>query len=260
MSERDRLTPIDLRTQCRRPMALGNLGVLTVEEMDAVPAAIAVRNVWGVGKRIAPKRFSTASISISRTGSPGSRMPSQARNVMISRSQQFIMSTDKPKPPATKASPSAGAAGAAAVGPTPAAARSGGASEKSPPLDDANGPSAKGGGVSPARHEGHLLQMLGQILEVDIADVSARLPEMIQSAAAGRTHLIRSGTGVDAPLAVLIGVSEFRRVLREPTEPAPSGRTMGKLLASLPYWGMNLPALRAEPLEHDGLPQARLPK
>src|SRR6218665_1154186 len=38
----------------------------------------------------APKRFSTASMSISRTGSPGRPLPGQARHAMTSRSQQSL--------------------------------------------------------------------------------------------------------------------------------------------------------------------------
>lgn len=104
-----------------------------------------------------------------------------------------------------------------------------------------------------------LLSALGPMSEVNITDARAQMPKLIRSSVSGRVYLIGNAKSADSPPAVLIGMAELERVVREAAQPAP-GRTLGEVLASLPFSGMKLKPLRAQPLPDDGLPVAHLPR
>ena len=104
-----------------------------------------------------------------------------------------------------------------------------------------------------------LLNALGPLFEVNITDGRTQMPKMIRSCVGGKVYLIGNANGADSPPAVLIGIAELERVVKEVAKPVPS-RTFGELRASLPFSGMKLRPLLAEPLVNDGLPVAVLPR
>ena len=104
-----------------------------------------------------------------------------------------------------------------------------------------------------------LLNALGPLFEVNITDGRTQMPKMIRSCVGGKVYLIGNANGADSPPAVLIGIAELERVVKEVAKPVPS-RTFGELRASLPFSGMKLRPLLAEPLANDGLPVAVLPR
>ena len=96
------------------------------------------------------------------------------------------------------------------------------------------------------------------MVEVNITDARTQMPKMIRSSVGGKVYLNGNAKSGNAPPAVLIGMAELERVVQEAAKPAPN-RTLGEVLASLPFSGMELRPLRAKPLPNDGLPMARLP-
>ena len=94
---------------------------------------------------------------------------------------------------------------------------------------------------------------------MNISDARARLPKMIRESVMGRTYLIGSARNADAPSAVLIGVSKLDEVVQEVAQSG-SSRTLGDILDSLPFSGMELRSPLVEPLPGAGLPTLRLPK
>jgi hypothetical protein len=104
-----------------------------------------------------------------------------------------------------------------------------------------------------------LLRALGPLFEVNITDARTQMPKMIRSSVGGKVFLIGNAKSTDSPPAVLIGMAELERVVQEAAKPAP-GRTLGDVLASLPFSGMELRPLRSEPLPGDSLPMAHLPR
>jgi hypothetical protein len=101
-----------------------------------------------------------------------------------------------------------------------------------------------------------LRHALGELVTVSIADARTRMPKMIRSSATGHTFLISNARVSDAPSAVLIGLDELNRVLAEPV----GTRTLGEVLATLPFSGMELTPPTAATPPGAGLPTARLPK
>ena len=112
---------------------------------------------------------------------------------------------------------------------------------------------------SKALFSDRLLSALGPLFEVNITDARTQMPKMIRSSVGGKVYLIGNPKSADSPPAVLIGMAELERVVQEVAKLAPS-RTMGEVLASLPFSGMELRPLRAQPLPNDGLPMAHLPR
>ena len=104
-----------------------------------------------------------------------------------------------------------------------------------------------------------LLSALGPLIEVNITDARTQMPKIIRSCVGGKVYLIGNAKSADSPRAVLIGMAELERVVKEAAKPVPS-RTFGELRASLPFSGMELRPLRAEPLPNDGLPMVHLPR
>ena len=104
-----------------------------------------------------------------------------------------------------------------------------------------------------------LLSALGPLSEVNITDARAQMPKMIRSSVGGKVFLIGNAKNADSPPAVLIGMAELERVVKEVAKPV-SGRTFGELRASLPFSGMKLLPLLAEPLPNDDLPVVFLPR
>jgi hypothetical protein len=102
-----------------------------------------------------------------------------------------------------------------------------------------------------------LLSALGPLLEVNITDARSQIPKMIRSSVGGKVYLIGNAKSADSPTAVLIGMAELERVVQEVARTSPS-RTLGEVLATLPFSGMKLQPLRAKPLPNDGLPMAHL--
>lgn len=104
-----------------------------------------------------------------------------------------------------------------------------------------------------------LQKAIGPMMVINITNARAQIPKMVRSSADGKVFVIGSAKSPDTPSAVLIGMAEFERVVKEATKPVPS-RTFGELRASLPFSGMKLRPLLAEPLPNDGLPVAFLPR
>lgn len=100
-----------------------------------------------------------------------------------------------------------------------------------------------------------LRQALGDLVIVNIADARTQMPKMIRSSAMGHTFLIGNARTADAPAAVLIGLEELDRVVAEPIAP----RTLGEVLATLPFSGMELSPPKAGSLPGAGLPTALIP-
>ena len=117
---------------------------------------------------------------------------------------------------------------------------------------DAAGASRRGPTPLPER----LMSALGSVVTVSIADARTQMPKMVRSSATGHTYLICNARTTDAPSAVLIGLDELNRVVAEPTNP----RTLGEVLATLPFSGMALAPLTAGALPGSGLPTALLPE
>lgn len=101
-----------------------------------------------------------------------------------------------------------------------------------------------------------LLNALGPFVTVSIADARTQMPKMVRSSATGHTYLISNARTADAPSAVLIGLEELNRVVAETI----NTRTLGEVLATLPFSGMELKPLTAGTLPGSGLPTALLPK
>ncbi len=101
-----------------------------------------------------------------------------------------------------------------------------------------------------------LLKALWPFVTVSIADARTLMPKMVRSSAVGHTYLISNARTADAPSAVLIGLEELNRVVAEPV----NTRTLGEVLASLPFSGMELKPLTAGILPGSGLPAVLLPK
>ena len=104
-----------------------------------------------------------------------------------------------------------------------------------------------------------LLGALGPLVEVNITDARTKIPKMMRSCVGGKVYLIGNAKSADSPRAVLIGLVELERVVKEAAKPV-SSRTFGELRASLPFSGMELRPLLAEPLPNDGLPMVHLPR
>jgi hypothetical protein len=93
---------------------------------------------------------------------------------------------------------------------------------------------------------------LGELVTVSIADARTMMPKMVRSSATGHVYLIGNARTADAPAAILIGVEELGRVVAEPV----ATRTLGELLATLPFSGMALSPPKAPALPGPGLPTA----
>ena len=104
-----------------------------------------------------------------------------------------------------------------------------------------------------------LLSALGPLFEVNITDARTQMPKMIRYSACGQVFLIGNAKSANSPPAVLIGMAELERVVKEVAKPV-SSRTFGELRASLPFSGIKLRPLLAEPLPNDDLPVAFLPR
>lgn len=100
-----------------------------------------------------------------------------------------------------------------------------------------------------------LRHALGDLVMVNIADARTQIPKMIRSSAMGHTFLISNARAADAPAAVLIGLEELDRVVAEPV----AARTLGDVLATLPFSGMDLSPPQAGALPGAGLPRALIP-
>lgn len=100
-----------------------------------------------------------------------------------------------------------------------------------------------------------LRHALGELVIVNIADARTQMPKMIRSSAMGHTFLIGNARTADAPAAVLIGLEELDRVVAEPI----ATRTLGDVLATLPFSGMELSPPKAGALPGAGLPTALIP-
>lgn len=105
-----------------------------------------------------------------------------------------------------------------------------------------------------------LRKALGAVVEVNITDARAKMPQMVKYSTAGRgTYLIGSARNRETRPAVLIGMDELERVVQEAASPV-ANRTLGDILDTLPFPGMDLPRLKIKALPGDGLPTLRLPK
>jgi len=100
-----------------------------------------------------------------------------------------------------------------------------------------------------------LRHALGDLVMVNIAEARTQMPKMIRSSAMGHTFLIGNARAADAPAAVLIGLEELDRVVAEPV----AARTLGDVLATLPFSGMDLSPPQAGALPGAGLPTALIP-
>jgi hypothetical protein len=105
-----------------------------------------------------------------------------------------------------------------------------------------------------------LREALGAAVEVNITEARAQMPQMVKYSTAGRgTYLIGSARNRETRPAVLIGMDELERVVQVAANPPPS-RTLGDILDTLPFPGMDLPRLKLKALPGGGLPNLRLPK
>lgn len=116
-----------------------------------------------------------------------------------------------------------------------------------------------GNALHKARLSDRLLNALGPMFEVNITNARTQMPKMIKSSVGGKVFVIGNAKSADSPPAVLIGMAELERVVQEAAKPAPS-RTLGEILDSLPYSGMDLRSPRVEALPGGGLPTVRIPK
>lgn len=100
-----------------------------------------------------------------------------------------------------------------------------------------------------------LRDALGNLITVNVAEARTQMPKMIRSSAEGHTFLIANARAADAPAAVLIGLEELDRMVAEPV----AARTLGDVLATLPFSGMDLSPPEAGALPGTGLPAALIP-
>lgn len=155
------------------------------------------------------------------------------------------MSTAKPRAAARKV-----AKAAAAAGKSPARVSSPKAA-----VPVALGKRGRGSALRDLAVSEKLRLALGELVTVSIADARTMMPKMVRSSATGHTYLIGNARAADAPAAILIGVEELGRVVAEPA----ATRTLGEVLATLPFSGVPLPAPAAPVLPGAGLPAVLMP-
>ena len=100
----------------------------------------------------------------------------------------------------------------------------------------------------------------GPVVELNVSNARAQMPKIIKASTDGKSaFLIGSAHNRETQRAVLIGEKTLELMVHEASKPVKT-RTLGEILDSLPFSGMEIPRLRATPLHSDDLPVARIRK